>query len=117
MPMRTRKNLYTPNALSLLGRVTCPFKHRNAEHGRKFGMTGGDESDHSSPSSPDVLRGLMRHLVSTKQSVGEREMLGLHFSPFKKKKKKHTEKTKCLTLVENIPENPVTSTGCKYGKL
>lgn len=30
----------------------------------------------------------MRHLVSTKQSVGEREMLGLHFSPFKKKKKK-----------------------------
>lgn len=38
----------------------------------------------------------MRHLVSTKQSVGEREMLGLHFSPFKKKKKNTLKKQSAL---------------------
>lgn len=40
----------------------------------------------------------MHHLVSTKQSVGEREMLGLHFSPFKKKKKKNTLKKQSALL-------------------
>ena len=110
-----KESVHTQCPLSPGKSNLCPFKHRNAEHGRKFGMTGGDESDHSSPLSPDVLRGLVHHLVSTKQSVREREMLGLHFSPLKRKK--YTEKTKCLTLVENISKNPVTSTGCKYGKL
>lgn len=110
-----KESAHTQSPLSPGKSNLCPFKHRNAERGRKFGMTCGDESVHSSHLHPQMSWGASCIILSTKQSVGEREMLGLHFSPFKKKN--IYWKTKCFTLVENIPENPITSTGCKYGKL
>ena len=66
----------------------CPFKLRNAERGRKFGMIGGDESVHSSPSppAPGALRGLVHQLVCLLSSQPEKKRCWVSISRFKKKK-------------------------------
>lgn len=99
-PMRTRKNLHTPKALSLLGRVTCVALNRNARTWQKIWDDWWGWVCPLSPSSPDVFRGLVHHLVCLLSSQSEKEMLGLHLRPFKQKKIQW--KTKCFTLVENI---------------
>lgn len=90
-----KESAHTQSPLSPGKSNLCRFKHRNAERGRKFGMTGGDESVHSSPSSPDVLRGLVHHLVCLLSSQSEKEKCWVSISPLLNKKK-YSEKQNAL---------------------
>lgn len=106
MAMRTRR-ICTHQA-SLLGRVALVSLNTGAwSIGRKFGMTGGDESVHSHHLIPRCLEGLVHHLVcATKQPVERKYWVSIS-PPFKQKK--NAVKNKMLYSSENIPENPLTA--------